>query len=161
MRNFFIILVLLVTQCFVYAENIIVDDIKTTKQVFPNNSVNWSYYVWQIDKQIKSQWKKHVRNIENDCEVKVLLVIDKEGKLLDRRIVQSSGIKEVDDIALASVDACTCPKLPEWYTKDSVSVEFTFSARTSAYNKQWFDSLENTPKSKFHKLIIETSKPRK
>ncbi len=90
-----------------------------------NDNINWAHYVSNVERNIKKNW--HPPKNDTSKKVVVIFTIGKDGKVINKRIVQSSGIPIMDKSALDALDnASPFAPLPSEYKKQSVPIEFTF-----------------------------------
>ena len=95
---------------------------KTNNQ---NNGIDFTPYMTELEKRIKSDWFPPKDKESN--EVIVLIKIAKSGALESIEILKSSGLYEADTAAIKAVKlASPFDPLPEKYTNDSINIEFKF-----------------------------------
>ena len=85
-----------------------------------------------MHKQISGKWQPPAVN--KDTEVIVKFTILKNGHVVDEEIVQSSGVKEVDDSALAALRRSSpLPPLPLLFPRDQVTINFNFTLKANQF----------------------------
>jgi len=103
-------------------------DIKNKTPDTENNiedGVDFGKYMRNMQKKIKSNWNPPKGN--QSKRVVLNFSLDRKGKVLKYSIVQSSGVKAVDDAAVKALkEAEPFGNLPKKFTKDAVDVQFTF-----------------------------------
>lgn len=121
--------------------------------------INWTPYLMQVENQAKANWippepiKSH--------KIVVQVVLNKEGQIVSKSILESSGNKEADDAVLISIDkGAPYPKFPNEAKMNIMPVELTFDCNvhkeirfTTHTNK------DSKPKkqSKYYELIKKTT----
>lgn len=89
-------------------------------------------YLTEMHKQISGKWQPPAVN--KDTEVVVKFTILKNGHVVDEEIVQSSGVKEVDDSALAALRRSSpLPPLPLSFPRDQVTINFNFTLKANQF----------------------------
>lgn len=90
--------------------------------------MNFKKYVKNIDKQIKSHWQFDSQTKYNMTPIKCVLTINKNGELKKCKVLQASGIKEVDNsVANAILNAVPFKPFPEFWTLDKIQILMTFA----------------------------------
>lgn len=85
----------------------------------------WDLYMRQIDRRIKMNWKPLYYGVSN--KIITQFTIAKDGRLLESKIIQSSGNSAEDKAALEAIkNSAPFNPLPPEYKGESVPVEFTF-----------------------------------
>ena len=89
------------------------------------DGVDFGQYMRNLQKRIKKNWNPPKGN--QSKRVVLNFSLDRKGKVLKYSIVQSSGVKAVDDAAVKALkEAEPFGNLPKKFTKDAVDVQFTF-----------------------------------
>ena len=85
----------------------------------------WGPYMKELETTIKNNWTPSKR--DSSKRVVITFTIDKDGKLLNKRITKSSGVPLADRAAMSAIEK-TAPfrPLPEEFKGNSVTIEFTF-----------------------------------
>ncbi len=117
----------------------ITDDIKQGNDKNISN-VNFEPYMRDLMKRIKLNWNPPKGNTSNRIVVKMKLA--KDGTLIFKTIMLSSGNKNADKAALDAIDATKYYPLPAEYDKDAIEIQYTFDYNV-AYSpiredKPWF-----------------------
>lgn len=98
---------------------------KSSNNLRSNDEIGWSFYMKNLEKEIKNNWNPPKGN--EGQRVIVKFKIDKDGRLLSCDIQQSSGNSEADAAAVEAVKI-TAPfkPLPKEFKGVSIDIEFTF-----------------------------------
>ena len=89
-------------------------------------------YINEMHKQISAKWNPPAVN--KDGEVIVKFSILKNGRIKGAEITKSSGDSMIDESALKALEkASPLPPLPLSYSKDEISVNFSFNLRADEY----------------------------
>ena len=89
------------------------------------NDAVFGAYLNEVQKEIKSNWNPPI--CRDSRRIIVLFVLDKEGNVLSKKILQSSNNDTADNAALNAVDK-TAPfkPFPVGAKEDTIKVHFTF-----------------------------------
>ncbi len=95
-------------------------------------SVNWGPYMKELEHKIKSNWippktDKSKRTI-------VRFTVSKDGRLLNTKIIESSGIPEGDKAAITAIERAFPLPLPNEFIGKSVPIDFTFDYNVISNN---------------------------
>ena len=106
----------------IISSKILFEEINTNTS---DNNVDYQLYMKKMQKKIKKNW--HPPRENNRNKVVVLFKITKAGELLDIKIINSSGSKEMEEAAIKAIQL-TAPfdPLPDKCKEDSVDINFTF-----------------------------------
>lgn len=75
-------------------------------------------YLVQLDALIKSKWQLPQWLIGKPLKTKVLVKIEPDGRVRDKKVVQTSGSPTYDEYCLQAIDKATpFPKVPEKFTE--------------------------------------------
>ena len=87
--------------------------------------VDFAPYMENVQSSIKANWKPN--KVAEETRAVVLFSIDKQGYVIKSEIIEASGNKEYDQIALSTIQE-TQPfaPLPDEYNNSYVDVQFTF-----------------------------------
>ena len=116
----------------------ITDDIKKQEYDKSISNVNFEPYMRDLMKRIKLNWNPPKGTVSNRIVVKMRLA--KDGTLISRTIILSSGNKAHDKAALDAIDATKYYPLPAEYNKDDIEIQYTFD-----YNVGYSPVRENKP----------------
>ncbi len=116
----------------VFIPTFISDDNTKNNQRISEQTVNkpakqepdFAPYMQELQAKIKKNW--HPPKGQESKRVVLLFSIAKDGRLLNVKIKQSSGIRDVDDSALNAVKLTAFNPLPSEFKGDKVDIEFTF-----------------------------------
>ncbi|OGI18061.1 MAG: hypothetical protein A2287_05150 [Candidatus Melainabacteria bacterium RIFOXYA12_FULL_32_12] len=87
--------------------------------------IDFEAYLNNLQEKIKKNW--YIFRYRNKKLAKILFTIDKNGKLLDYNVIESSGSKSFDDDAIAAIKtASPFDHLPTACLEDFITVQFTF-----------------------------------
>lgn len=90
-----------------------------------NKGPDFDLYMKEFQNKIKKYWKPP-KNKESK-RVVLLLTVGKNGNLLSKRVLVTSGIPEVDEAAIQAVlSASPFAPLPKEYRGESVEIQFVF-----------------------------------
>lgn len=115
--------------------------------------------MFKLNNKRKKNWRANVYKYKNH-KVVVLIVLNKEGQLINRSIISSSGIKEADDAILKSIDeGALYPKFPQGFKGNILPIELTFDCSLKNMVNQSLNQSNNTNslKSKYYELMQKTS----
>lgn len=92
----------------------------------PKQEPDFAPYMKELQSEIKKNWTPP-QGQDSSKRVVLLFSISKEGRLLNVKVKNSSGIKEIDDSAVKAVEL-TAPfkALPPEFNGRKVDIEFTF-----------------------------------
>ena len=111
----------------VYGEEIIIENTKqvTSKEERIAKKNIWGPYMRELEVSIKNNWAPPKGNATK--RVIVSFTISKDGNLLDKKLVKSSGTPLADRAAMNAIQQ-TAPfkPLPSEFLGQSVPIEFTF-----------------------------------
>ena len=88
------------------------------------NQINWIPYLQEVETNAKKNWVLP-KNPEFYI-VRVFLLLDQTGQIKDKKIIQSSGNKNIDASVTKSVEAGIYPKFPEGFQGELMPVETNF-----------------------------------
>ena len=98
---------------------------KTEPKELQKQELLFAKYIDNLQKDIKNNWNPPRGDESN--RVVVLFKLDKQGNLLNAKIVHSSGSKCADEAAIYAVQkSAPFDSLPIEFTGDSVDIQFTF-----------------------------------
>ncbi len=110
--------------------NITFQEINERNKLMP---FDWQPYMIKFQEHIRKYWAPPKTN--NSNSVTAYIVLNKDGQVINRSILKSSGDKSVDNAALKAIDeSAPLPKFPKEYDKDVVSIQFTFDYNVYNYN---------------------------
>jgi TonB family protein len=97
--------------------------------------VDFAPYMENVQSSIKANWKPN--KVAEETRAVVLFSIDKQGYVIKSEIIESSGNKEYDQIALSTIQE-TQPfaPLPDEYNNSYVDVQFTFDYKIHKTSKK-------------------------
>ena len=103
--------------------NITPQEIKESKeQIFAQPGT----YLPQFEKQVVKYWNPP--KLHKNYNVLTYIVLNKEGQVVKRSIVKSSGVKQLDNSALKAIDdGAPYQKFPKEYDDDIINIQFTFN----------------------------------
>ena len=135
----------------------IADDIKQGNDN-KDSEVDFYPYMTDLMKRIKLNWNPPKGNVSNRIVVKMKLA--KDGTLMSRTILLSSGNRDHDKAALDAIDATKYYQLPAKYDKDDIEIQYTFDYNVySSANKSNKTQLKSSDKpeasGKFDKNTYE------
>lgn len=93
-------------------------------------SPDMTAYMTAVKQKIQRVWRSP--DVPSKCVVSILFTVDKNGALVSNAIKKSSGIPNVDQVALQTIKkSAPFPKLPEGAGKFSVDYSFACGPRKS------------------------------
>ncbi len=110
----------------VQASNAPTKEVTTIKEKSPDMTA----YMSAVKQKIQRFWRSP--DVPNKCVVSILFTVDKNGVLVSNAIKKSSGIPNVDQMALQTIKkSAPFPKLPDGSGKFSVDYSFACGPRKS------------------------------
>ncbi|WP_179228427.1 TonB family protein [Leptolyngbya ohadii] len=86
----------------------------------------WGAYVSALNRKIDQQWQRI--SVSEIREAKVQFEIDREGRLINARLMQSSGDSSADSVALQAIElAAPFTPFPQQIQESRLLVNFTFT----------------------------------
>ena len=128
-----------------FADNVYKDDADNIKVTHTQQVLNidktavMNDYVAVLRRKIKNNWYPPASSFENSATL--MLTIDKEGKLINAKIVKSSENEGFDNSLIEASQKVKYPPLPEIVNQDCVDVLMDFNmqrrhiTKPSAQNK--------------------------
>lgn len=105
----------------------------TTKDpvISKEKSPDMTAYMTTVKQKIQRVWR--APDVPGNCVVSILFTVDKNGALLSNAVKKSSGIPNVDQLAVQTIKkSAPFPKLPDGAGKFSVEYSFECGPRKSA-----------------------------
>ncbi|MEI8389304.1 MAG: TonB family protein [bacterium] len=97
----------------------------TENQTTNENDTDFEPYMLNLQEKIKANW--HPPKGDSSKKVIVLFKVDKQGKVLNSKIKESSGDNKLDSSALETIDKCNpFDPLPSSFKENNVDIEYTF-----------------------------------
>lgn len=94
--------------------------------------IDYKSYISNLKKKIRKNWYRF--NYRDNKQVKVMFVINKTGKLIEYKIVESSGSKTYDEDAIAALkSSIPFDPLPLTCMEDYVIINFTFDLKKKSF----------------------------
>ena len=123
--------VLLISASTFCAHQAQANDPNTNEVTVKEKSPDMTAYMATVTKKIQSVWRSP--DVPSHCTVTVLFTVDKNGGLSANAIKKSSGLPNIDQLALQTIKKSTpFAKLPEGAGKFSVEYSFQCGPRKSA-----------------------------
>lgn len=109
-----------------------------------NPNIDYSAYMAEVQRKIKRDW--HPPHFYENKRVTVIFRIDHDGRVIEKKVKQSSGLPAADAAALTAIDkAAPFPPLPKGGAPD-VAVSFTFDYSAPKFRHPIFRSIPNRPR---------------
>ena len=119
-------------------------NIQTTTLTLDSKKPDWTPYMEYLKQTIRANWNPP--KIAPYREFMTTITINRDGKLINCKIKESSGVEEVDNSALEAI-AKSAPfkPLPEDFTGETVSIKFAFDKNLlrGTYKKQLYIPVDN------------------
>ena len=114
--------------------------------------INLTPYLIELEKQAKANWKPTVSTKSH--KIVALVVLNKEGQIVSKSILESSGNKEADDAVLISIDkGAPYPKFPNEVKMNIMPAEFTFEGIVYKGNMSVTCTIEDSKPKKTIKIL--------
>ncbi len=106
-------------------------------------AINWVPYLQEVELQAKKNWVPP--KSREFYLVKTFLLIDAQGQIKDKKILQSSGNKAADEAILKSIEQGIYPKLPDKFEGNMMPVEISFSYVVQNSSNERMEKLKKNP----------------
>ncbi len=116
--------------------------------------IDWdaASYMSSVQQQIKSKWHPRVGAKGKTLQAVAVFMVDHSGQPQDLFIKDSSGDKDYDEQALATIRQCVFSSLPAG-APDKVQIEFSFDFNAANIKKDHSYDLDDNPFRVIHMLM--------